>query len=666
MRDLFLTVLNMSLTASYIILVVLLARLILRKAPKVFSYALWAVVLLRLLCPFIIPSPVSAVPSSQPIPPEMVDSPKFYIDSGVPAIDEPVNDYLGDHYFEGVARASAGFKADFLSAAGVVWAAGAVLLLGYSVVSMLRLRRRLMGWIPLEEEKNVRLADHIPSPFVLGVIRPRIYLPSGLRSGEREYILLHERTHIRRGDHIFRALAWLALAVHWFNPLVWLAFHLAGKDMEMSCDEAVLRKMGRDVRADYSESLLRLSTGKRLPAGPLAFGDGNPKHRIKNVLNYRQPALWVVMAALIAVLCAGAALATDRIHGLHSDSPEPPPFEYHEPGPAERWVDMSDYSPDGPWPDSMELQMPEYPGVTFRWTEEMVTAVIEDGESPLPEGLPVTEDGQSILFAGETIWSVYLCDLNGDGLRDMCFTADFSQRRSGQRILGCWYGYNTFSVYGDSAYSCFLRLEGEWLMMEERDFVSGASTRYGRLALTEDGLDIQDTSGGAGLPGAGLTFTPDTTGEEFGLWMEGSVGNVAVQEVLWSPPHLFPEYPCGWLSMAYPAFAGGANVQIHAGWTDESRTSVMISTRMEAALSSQFNVGYWEFTVDLDSGDVTGMEEKSFKEGLPDGETRFYPASISEEEAVRAARIAAKLLTAAEEYYHGEWLAALAANRRAN
>lgn len=656
MRDLFLTVLNMSLTASYIILVVLLARLILRKAPKIFSYALWAVVLLRLLCPFIIPSPVSAVPSSQPIPPEMVDSPKFYIDSGVPAIDEPVNDYLGGHYFEGVVRAPAGFKADFLSAAGVVWVVGAVLLLGYSVVSMLRLRRRLVGWIPLEGEKNVRLADHIPSPFVLGVIRPKIYLPSGLSEGERDYILLHERTHIRRGDHILRALAWLALAVHWFNPLVWLAFYLAGKDMEMSCDEAVLERMGQDIRADYSTSLLRLSQGGRLPAGPLAFGGSGFQSRIKNVLKYKKPAFWVAPLALVGVLGLWVALATNP--GYSSGPGRPKDFVYHEPGPAEIWVDSIVI--DGmAWDECREIRLNEYPGVTFRLYPGKLTAVRDGEEVTLFDGMPIED--------------TYLCDLDGDGRREICSQVCIGSGIGDERIRVIrWLhesgSFSLLELKDRMTHDYYLGQVRDQLTVEERDYVGGARTRYGRLILTENGLDILDRTAGQeqlpDLPAAELTFTPDTTGEEFGLWMEGAVGNMAVQEVLWSPPHLFPEYPCGWLSMAYPAFAGGADIQIHAGWTDESRTSVMISTRMEAALSSQFNVGYWEFTVDLDSGNVTGMEGKSFREGLPDGETRFYPASIPDEEAIRAARIVAKLLIAAEEYYHGEWLATLTANRQ--
>ena len=161
----------------------------------------------------------------------------------------------------------------------------------YSIVSLLLLQRRLIGAVSLEGEAGVWLADHIDTPFVLGLFRPKIYIPSDLPDQELDYILLHERTHICRFDYIFRILAWLVLTIHWFNPMVWLAFYLAGKDVEMSCDEAVLRHMKRDVRVEYSSSLLRLSTGKWLQAGPLAFGSGNPQGRIKNVLNYKKPAL---------------------------------------------------------------------------------------------------------------------------------------------------------------------------------------------------------------------------------------------------------------------------------------------------------------------------------------------------------------------------------------
>ncbi len=326
LNELFQTVLGMSLIGAVVILLVLAARLILRGAPRVFSYALWAVALVRLLCPFTPESALSLVPSAR-----IVEAPGvggaaeiLEVSTGIPAVDDGLNDFFAAHPYQGHVPAElppdgplpvipqTGDVSDWRTVPAVLWAVGGMALLAYSAVSLIRLRRRLVGAVPLEGERDVWLADHIDTPFVLGLFRPRIYLPSALPEGEREYVLLHERVHIRRLDHVTRALAWLALCLHWFDPLVWLAFHLAGKDMETSCDEAVLRQMGRDVRADYAASLLRLSAGKKLPVGPLAFGDGDPQSRIKNVLNYKKPAFWVTIIALVAVIAAGAVLITGR------------------------------------------------------------------------------------------------------------------------------------------------------------------------------------------------------------------------------------------------------------------------------------------------------------------------------------------------------------------
>ena len=332
MRGLFLMVLSMSGTASLVILLVLLFRLFLRKAPRVFSYALWAAVLFRLLCPVTIESPVGIIPSGIPVLLEqrlevadrlsVADRPGAPDSSGASnisrdpdtlAVAEEAPDTGGiTDSQEGRAAQSVTSLAGLLAIATAVWLCGAAGLLLYSLFSLFQLQRRLLGATPLAGERQVWLADHLSSPFVLGLFRPRIFLPSDLPKEERGYILFHERTHIRRLDPCFRALAWLAAVIHWFNPLVWLAFYLAGKDMEISCDEAVLRNIGRDIRADYSSTLLRLSTGKRLPIGPLAFGDGRLQSRIKHVLHYKKPALWVINLALITVLAAGTALATDR------------------------------------------------------------------------------------------------------------------------------------------------------------------------------------------------------------------------------------------------------------------------------------------------------------------------------------------------------------------
>lgn len=287
----FFPILNMSLMASYVMLFVLLARLFLKKAPKIFSYALWSVVFFRLLCPFSFESKVSFMPS------------------GVPIITVPPSDSAAT-----VAVATIGESAVNLTPSistsdilTVIWLVGIAALTIYSVVSLVLLRYKLVGAV--KQNDNIYLVDHLQSPFVLGMICPKIYLPSTLLPDEQSYIILHEQTHIKRFDHIIKTLTFCTLCVHWFNPLVWLAFVLCVKDMEMSCDESVMKQMGTDIRKEYSASLLSLATGKKIIAGtPLAFGEGDMKGRIKNVMNYKKPAFWVVAISVVAVVAVGIGL----------------------------------------------------------------------------------------------------------------------------------------------------------------------------------------------------------------------------------------------------------------------------------------------------------------------------------------------------------------------
>ena len=319
MHRLFPIVCNMSLTASVVILAVLAVRLLLRRAPKVFSYALWAVVLFRLLCPVSVTSAVSLLGALGAPAQERsaVTSVVEYVPADIvrnmaPAVtplpQEPFPAEPGENIISAAPSVTQPDAAPASPLSGPVavltltWLMGIALLLLYSVISLLRLRRRLVGAVRLED--NIYLADYIPSPFVMGLFRPKIYLPSTLTETERGYILRHEQYHLRRRDHVVKLLSFLALCVHWFNPLVWAAFILAGKDMEMSCDEAVVRELGEDIRADYSASLLSLATGRRIVAGmPLAFGEGDTGGRIRNLLNWKRPQPWII--AVCAVVCVG-------------------------------------------------------------------------------------------------------------------------------------------------------------------------------------------------------------------------------------------------------------------------------------------------------------------------------------------------------------------------
>ena len=321
MQAAFARILNMSLTGSIVIAVVLLARLFLKRTPKIYSYALWAVVLFRLLCPLSITAGLSVL---KPIPVTMRTTPgvssvvyqpvQQVLSRGgyVPAVQQqPVSDQESEQ-----AEMTA------LQIAAYVWLTGASVMAIYSVVQYLTLRHRLVGAAPYREE--IYLADHITTPFVLGVLRPRVYLPSETPEGERAFIIAHERHHIRRHDPLWKLLGYAALCLHWFNPLVWLAFALAGKDMEMSCDEAVIRLLGEDVRAEYSQALLRLATHKKIITGmPLAFGEGDTKGRVMNMAKWKEPKLWVSLICLllctaILVACAVNPETADSIDDMHT------------------------------------------------------------------------------------------------------------------------------------------------------------------------------------------------------------------------------------------------------------------------------------------------------------------------------------------------------------
>lgn len=319
---LFIRILNMSVTAGLMILAVLVLRLLLKRAPRIFSYALWAVVLFRLLCPIsfesgfsllgVLRAPTAESGSVEYISPELGETPPAVeYSAGRNAPGQETTDFDG-----GMAAGKKGEAwQTVLSVGSCIWLLGALGMLFYGAVSYGRLSYRLRGAKEITVMRcggkriRIRCGGIAATPFVLGFLRPCIYLPEGLPQKDLEYILLHERIHICRGDLLTRAGAWLALCLHWFHPLVWLAFFLSEQDMEMSCDEAVIRRIGSAVKKDYSMSLLSLASGRRITAGiPLAFGEGEPGRRIKNVLRYKKPAFALAAAALAACVLAAVFL----------------------------------------------------------------------------------------------------------------------------------------------------------------------------------------------------------------------------------------------------------------------------------------------------------------------------------------------------------------------
>ncbi|TCO72151.1 M56 family metallopeptidase [Marinisporobacter balticus] len=309
MIELFISVLNMSVTASYVILFVILVRLLLKKAPKVISYALWGVVAFRLIIPFSFESMFSLMPRNThtvSIPHDIIYQQSPQINKGIEVVDSFVSQSLPAPTVE----ASVNPLQIYIEIGAYIWILGIMILLIYSVVSILLLERQLKSAQLIEQ--NIFEAKNLKTPFVLGLIRPKIYLPVGLNATERSYILLHEQTHINRKDHIIKIFAFLILSIHWFNPLVWIAFILMSTDMELSCDERVLKKMNEDIKKPYANSLLSLATGRHILNGnPLAFGEGNVRGRIKNVLNYKKFSFWVIAVSMITVIIVGIALVTN-------------------------------------------------------------------------------------------------------------------------------------------------------------------------------------------------------------------------------------------------------------------------------------------------------------------------------------------------------------------
>jgi len=309
LQVLFTTVLNMSITASFVAVGVIFARLILRKMPNIFSYALWSAVLIRLVLPISFTSAFSFLRVIKPgtqqttgalayVPYNMGLTQTPGIDVGVDGINKAVNSSLP----QTLQTASVNPMQIVMAILSIVWVIGAVVLIIYSVISYLKVINKVKTSTLVRNE--IFETDRISTPFVCGFIKPKIYIPTDISQNELPYILAHERVHIKRLDYLIKPFAFLVLSVHWFNPFMWLSFILMNKDLEMSCDESVLKISGAETRTNYSHSLLALATGKRqlLSGSPLAFGESNVKARIKNVLNYKKPPFWVVVAALIATV----------------------------------------------------------------------------------------------------------------------------------------------------------------------------------------------------------------------------------------------------------------------------------------------------------------------------------------------------------------------------
>ena len=309
MDDVFLKLVNLSISASWLILAVLVLRVVLKKAPKWVMPLLWGVVALRLVCPFSIESALSLIPSAETIPSEIVTEtrePVLYEQATLDIVTNPTLPSAAEVPV-GVSRQQA--QVDF-NIYSVLWLAGMAALLVHALVSAGKLKKKLATAILLRD--NIYESEFVDSPFVFGVVKPNIYLPMHMDEGTAAHVIAHERAHLARRDHWWKVLGYLVLALHWFNPLVWVAYILFCRDIELACDEKVVKGLDGAARADYSQALLSCAAPKRAVAAcPLAFGEGNIKTRVKSALHYKKPAFWVAAAAVLAVVIMAVCFLTN-------------------------------------------------------------------------------------------------------------------------------------------------------------------------------------------------------------------------------------------------------------------------------------------------------------------------------------------------------------------
>ena len=573
MNELFLKIINMSISASWLILAVLILRLVLKKAPKWVNVLLWGIVAVRLICPFSFESALSLIPSAETFPEKIISGPSFDIQTGISPVDNRINDYLGDRYFEGV-TVPANNGNNIMTILTIVWIIGILLFVAYTIISYRRLHREIDTAVHYRD--NIFQSENVSSPFVLGIINPRIYLPFSMNEQNLEHVVAHEQAHIRRKDHWWKPLGFLLLTIYWFNPLMWLAYVLLCRDIELACDEKVIKELGNEQRADYTQALVACSVNRRMIAAcPLAFGEVGVKERVKSVMNYKKPAFWVIILAVIAcvvvVVCfltnpkqdsytlrivvpagsqeefvysdeevstiknsikiwSGDGLgdtevllspvnettetgytATYLTHGMPvefdaekdtwfkigvnmQNSTDEDIIVYVEVENVEvriadeinsviEWFDYLENPDEMKWDGSLEINLPEFPDVTFRWSYGEMLAV-KDGES-------------TSLYTGMPIWNTYFCDLSGDGLPDLCSTISWGSGMIDNRVIIYDYANGaSYELYDRGYFDFTLRFNEAdgYLYVDKTKYNTDELVETGRLVFKNNSIQIEGFS----------------------------------------------------------------------------------------------------------------------------------------------------------------------------
>ena len=319
MNELFLNVVNMSLSASFIVLVVVLVRKVLNKAPKWICVLLWAIVAIRLICPITIESVISLLPTAEVINPTiLVETPTVAneittFNTGIPTINDMINPMIHHAVLEISVRDNVNVLQVLITILSSIWIVGVIGFILYAIISCIRIDRRIQTAVLLLD--NIYQSENVHSPFVFGVIKPRIYLPSKLSEQDKPYVIAHEQMHIQRKDYLWKPIGFILLSIYWFNPILWLAYILLCKDIELACDEKVIYAFNHEQRADYSQSLLSCSVKQHMiTACPIAFGEVGVKERVKQIVKYKKPSFWLIVVAIIISVIMGISLLTSPIN----------------------------------------------------------------------------------------------------------------------------------------------------------------------------------------------------------------------------------------------------------------------------------------------------------------------------------------------------------------
>lgn len=309
MSELFLKILNLSITASWLILAIIIIRPLMRKVPKWIVCALWALAAFRLICPFSFESALSLIPSSETVPHDIAMKAEPAIDSGLSSVNNMINPLISDNFTPDPV-ASANPLQIVIPLVSLVWIFGMIVMLLYAFISYFRLKKTVQ--ISVSVKDNILACDEVKSPFILGIVKPMIYVPSFMSGETLDCVISHEKAHIQRRDHWWKPLGYLLLTVYWFNPLCWAAFLLLCRDIEMACDEKVIRDMDNNQKAAYSQALLDCNFPRRkIAACPLAFGEVGVKKRVKSVLNYKKPAFWIIVLGITVCVVISICFLTD-------------------------------------------------------------------------------------------------------------------------------------------------------------------------------------------------------------------------------------------------------------------------------------------------------------------------------------------------------------------